>query len=841
MRARLLAFLAHTVYRYDIPILIAAGVISVASLLGVFRLGMVSNVASMLPEGNEAVSDYVASMERMGTLDYLVVMCTGPDVETLTAYSDAFADRIEETGLVNDVRYRIDETDRTFFLSYYLPRIFLFLDDDDFAHIEEKLTPEEIDRALSAARMLLMTPASTAAGELVTKDPLGFLSVMEKRFMSGEGGFRMDTASGYFLSTDHRHLLMLVRPTDPPQDTVFGELLLASLDRASIDAADATGHADVTVSYAGGYVIAVNDARTIKRDLIATMITSLILVLTCFYIIFRRFRFLFFVGTSLGLGIFWTLGFAGWTMGHLNMVTAAFGAILVGLGIDFSIHFYNRFVEEESRGRSLREALTTALSHTGVGISTGAVTTSIAFFGMAFTRFKGLSELGILGGVGILMTLLTTFTVLPALIVRARKIHPMTTGPIAVPRFGMERLAPFIQRRRVVILVVALLLTVLMGWSAVGVGFSTDMTELRPDDSAIFTTQENIWEIFSGSSSEIIVSVSDTDLETALEAAEEARSILLSYAEVSSVEGPGAWLPSTKRQRENLLRVEECHLETVLENFRESKNHLGFSKTAFSEFEKDLLLFANGAVEPITYDDLTGTPGREYTEKYIQRDGDIWRVTLFAYPESGVWIDDIDRTLVRRLKESAPDVEVASISLVLAETRKIVTDDFIMATLIAAVGVFFALLVQFRDIRTVLVSMLSLGCGVVWMLGCMRLLGVSLNFANVVVAPMVVGIGIDDNIHLFHRFTEKKDGSMTDSLVFSGRAVIMTSVTTILGFGSLMFARYGGLKSIGMVSVLGVTLSLVSAIFITGSLMAILEERKKRKAHAGKRELKDSP
>ncbi|MBN1883800.1 MAG: MMPL family transporter [Deltaproteobacteria bacterium] len=837
MRERLLKFLAQTVYRYDIPVLLLAALVSVLSLFGVFRLGMVSNVASMLPEGNEAVGDYVASMERMGTLDYLVVMCTGEDVGTLTAFSDEFASRIEQTGMVGEIRYRIEETDRTFFLSFYLPRIFLFLTESDFIEIEERLTRENIDKALTAARMLLVTPASSGAGGLlITKDPLGFLSVMEKRFMSGEGGFRMDTSSGYFLSSDHKHLLMLVRPNGPPQDTLFGERLLSEMDRASIEAATAMGHTEVTVSYAGGYVIAVNDARTIKRDLIATMITSMILVLACFYLIFRRLRFLLFVGTSLGLGIFWTLGFAGWTMGHLNMVTAAFGAILVGLGIDFSIHFYNRLVEEEAKGLPLQHALTTALSQTGVGISTGAVTTSIAFFGMAFTRFKGLSELGVLGGVGILMTLLTTFTVLPALIVRARKIYKLPAKEMSVPLFGMERLAPFIQKHRGVILCAAAVLTAFMGWCALGVGFSTNMDELRPDDGAIFTTQENIWEIFSGSSSEIIVTVTENDLETALVASEGARSILLDYVEVSSVEGPEAWLPSVKRQRENLSRTDGLHLDAVLEDFKTSRDRLGFSEAAFSDFEEELQVFADGGVAPITITDLEGTPGMEYIQKYIGRDGDTWRVTLFAYPQSGVWTDDIDRTLVARLKKTAPDVEVASISLVLAETRKIVTRDFILATIIAAVGVFFALLIQFRNIRTVCVCMLSLGCGVVWMLGCMKLLGVSLNFANVVAAPMVVGIGIDDNIHLFHRFMEKKNGKMTDALVFSGRAVIMTSVTTVLGFGSLVFARYGGLTSIGMVSVLGVTLCLVSSLFITGALMAVIEGRRDKEAPSEERE-----
>jgi predicted RND superfamily exporter protein len=177
--------------------------------------------------------------------------------------------------------------------------------------------------------------------------------------------------------------------------------------------------------------------------------------------------------------------------------------------------------------------------------------------------------------------------------------------------------------------------------------------------------------------------------------------------------------------------------------------------------------------------------------------------------------------MVKRLKELSPDITVASISMVLMEMKRIIERDFINAIMIALAGVFLALLVQFKELRGVIYSLISLGMGVVWMLGFMGIFGISLNFANVVVAPMVIGIGIDDNIHIYHRYREGGKGKILNAVRFSGRAVIMTTVTTILGFGSLTFARYGGLSSIGFVAVVGVFFCLVSALFVLPALVAL--------------------
>ncbi|MBN1571894.1 MAG: MMPL family transporter [Deltaproteobacteria bacterium] len=828
MREALLKRLANIVYRYDLLVLLAAVLLTVVSTLGVLRLEMVSNVAYMLPEKNEAVSDYLTSLERMGTLDYLVIMVSGEEKNEITGFSDRFAEGIEDSGLINDVRYRVTEGDREFIFEKYLPNIFLYLDDEGFEKIADKLTDSAVDEAVEMDRKLLLTPASSGAAELVTADPLDFFSIIKEGLFSGEGGFRIDSASGYFLSIDGKHLLMLGRPVKPPQDIEFDKKLFSTLGKIENDIKEEYGFEGVKVQYTGGYAIAINDADTIKRDLMLTVFSSLIFVLLSFYFIFRRLSFLLFVGPSLGLGIYWTMGFAGFALGHLNMVTAAFGAILVGLGIDFSIHFYNRFIEEMAKGSGLKLSLDAAFSKTGLGILTGALTTSIAFFAMAFTQFKGLSELGIIGGVGIIMTLTSTFTVLPSLIVRQIKIRGEERISLTpVSNFGMEKLGSFLIRQKRLIIVSALLFSVVMGVFATRVGFETDINELRPKGNEAFAVQEEIWEIFSGSSSEVIITAKSREIEDALILSEKAVEVVGKYREIAKIEGPGQILPSVKRQWENIERTKGLNLKGVVSSFKEALNARQFKTEPFQPFIDSMESFADGDVEPITIGDIEGSVQGDMIKKYIQEGDEGWFVSIFAYPKSGVWKDNIDRGMVKALKKLSPEISVASISMVLMEMKRIIERDFINAITIALIGVFSVLLIQFKEFKGVFYSMISLGMGILWMLGFMGIFGISLNFANVVVAPMVIGIGIDDNIHIYHRYREGGKGEILAAVSFSGRAVIMTTVTTILGFGSLTFARYGGLSSIGFVAVVGVFFCLISALFVLPALVALGEGNEK--------------
>jgi predicted RND superfamily exporter protein len=824
MRELFMKWLARFVYRHGLLVMAGALLLTILSVAGVSRLSMVANVAYMLPRHNPVVSDYLTSLERMGTLDYLVILLSSPRADALTGFADRFAERMRESGLVSEVDYTIGDSDRDYILSTYLPNIFLYLDEEEFTEVARRLEPAAVDEAVRMDRGLLLAPVSSGGADYVTKDPLGLLSVVQDKVSPTAGGFTIDTGSGYYLSVDGRHLLMLARPVGPPQDISFDEKLFAALDSFERDIKRDGDYDGVTVEYTGGYPIAVNDASTIKRDLIMTMTSSVIAVLLLFYLIFRRFTFLFVVAPSLGLGIFWTLGFAGLTLGHLNMVTAAFGAILAGLGIDFSIHFYNRFIEQMSAENGIEDALVKTYATTGVAVTTGAITTSVAFFAMAFTQFSGLSELGIIGGVGILMTLISTFTVLPALIVRTMKVGGAQRLVTAVPAFGMERLGRYITKRRRFLIGAIVVATIGLGYSAGRVHFETDINKLRPQENPVLAVQDKIMEVFSGSAPELVITAEGKDLDEALVVSEGAADVMRGYPEITAVDGPGAFLPSIERQRENISRAASLDIAGAVASLKRSLSAHGFAVEPFMPFITSLERFGNGAVDPVTYGDIVGTPGEKMIERYILHTDDSWYVSIFAYPRAGgSWEKDIDRGVVDKLKGISGSITVASITMVIAEMKKIITRDFILATILASIGVLLALAVQFRNIKGVALCALSLFVGIVWTVGFMGLLDISLNFANIVVIPMIIGIGIDNNIHIYQRYKEDKDGGIVPAMSFSGRAVIMCGLTTIVGFGSLTFSRYGGLSAIGILSVMGVALCLIAALVVLPTLLVLTE------------------
>ncbi len=837
MLEKLFRKLARVIYRHDAAVIAAAVLITLVSLMGIRRISFVSNVVDMLPASIPAVRDYSEAIERVKTIDYLVVVVSCPDPDRLTRFADIFAGRIAETGMVTDVRYKVTKRDKDYILNTYLKKVFLYLDDEDFAAVASRLEPAGVSEAVAMDRTIVLSPGGAAAYELIAADPLGLLAVVKDRLFSGIGGITVDNTFGYFLTKDGKSLLMLARPDRNPSAVVFTDELFGTFDKIERDIKADGGFEDVTVEYTGNHAVVYYDLKTVKRDLKITALFASLVVLLLFFLAFRRLSFLLFVAISLNTGVAWTTGFIGFALGHITIVTAVYAAILNGLGIDFSLHFYNRFLEEKSGGKGLEDALVETFCRVGPAVLSAALTTTLAFFAMCFSQFRGLVELGLIGGVGILTILLTSFTLLPALLVRYIKIRgDKFVCPPAVS-FGTERIGRFIVRHRRVVVVSALLMTAIMGYGVSKITFESDINKAKPKNNPAIAVKERMQEGIGTSFFPVIVTARGQDLDVLLALTEKAEGILGAHPDVALVEGPSAYLPSLERQRENLERLGRIDLERTRRTMGEALIKNGFRPEKFAAFDDTLATFSRGTVVPITYGDLSGTPAADPVGLYIQRitEGqkitDDWFVSIFAYPRPGKWDDGIDPRVVSEIRGLSPRMAVAGFSMVVAEMRKSVIHDFYLTVILASIAVFLAILVMMRDIRAVAYCMTALGMGVVWMLGLMGLFGLKLDFANITVTPMVIGLGIDYSVHIYYRYREREGGGVVSAVGHTGKAILMTSLTTVGGYGSLFLARYTPMNSIGYLSVLGIVCCLVTTFIVMPAFLAIEE---KRKEHGGR-------
>jgi len=210
--------------------------------------------------------------------------------------------------------------------------------------------------------------------------------------------------------------------------------------------------------------------------------------------------------------------------------------------------------------------------------------------------------------------------------------------------------------------------------------------------------------------------------------------------------------------------------------------------------------------------------------KYISKKCDRYLLTL--YPKGNVWSIDYLETFTNEVLDISPSI--CGMPPMFYYLLKIIGADGKRAIMLTIVVVFLFLWADFRSIRFAIIAMLPLLFGMIWMVGFMGLTGIQLTLLNIMALPLIIGIGIDDGVHILHRYRiEGKDG-INSVYRSTGKAIIITSLTTMIAFGSLVFASYGGFDSMGLALFIGVVMCLFASIFVLPTVLAVADRRKKK-------------
>jgi uncharacterized protein len=213
---------------------------------------------SLLPQDDPVVDTFRHTMERFGTIDYLLVVVRIPEGEVLAPYevfADRLAGRLEGLEEIESLEYRLGDTEEL--LDELYPKAALFLDEEERREVEERLSDEGIRQRVAEMRRLVATPQGSVAKRLLTLDPFGLATVFLGRLDASRGAIGVDWSSGYYLSRDHRLLLLLAKPTGPPQDVDFDRRLVAAveaeIERTRQEWPDVLGFDDLATATAEGF------------------------------------------------------------------------------------------------------------------------------------------------------------------------------------------------------------------------------------------------------------------------------------------------------------------------------------------------------------------------------------------------------------------------------------------------------------------------------------------------------------------------------------------------------------------------------------------------------------
>jgi len=605
----------------------------------------------------------------------------------------------------------------------------------------------------------------------------------------------------------------------------------------------------VRLGVTGMPVLENDEMQASQVDSIGTGMLSLAGVAAVFVAGFGGVRRPMMTVLALLIALAWSFGFVTLTLGHLNILSVSFGVILIGLGIDFGIHYVTHYAQRVDEGRAPADALLDAARHVGPGIVTGGLTTALAFCTTVLTRFTGVAELGVIAAGGIVLCVVAAITVLPAMIVLADRPTRQLAAHKPLP---IDWLCYPLQCRPKRTLVLLLGLTAL---TAAGIGrltYDHNLLNLQPvglESAALSrrlaTDQDRgVW--FA------VCSRDSRDELLALEKRLEALEVVSATDEIASAlpVGDSETAALIARIHQRLERLPEQvplipvaardellpQLERMLGQSSAASSATGPDRNIvatlqqlpsreyfrrLSEFQQrmagellDILRSLQQASDPDP-PQLSDLPAG-LTDRFTGKSG---RFLLRVHGHGDTWNMDALARFVQDVESVAPQITGHPVQTYYASRQ--MQQSYLHAAVYSLLAVSIVLMVDFRRIRYWMLAMVPMGLGMLQMFGLLGWLGIPLNPANMIVLPLILGIGIDDGVHVIHDFARQTGGSYRMSSS-TASAVLFTSATTMIGFGSMMFASHQGLRSLGQVLTIGVLCCLVSTLFALPCVLSLL-------------------
>lgn len=763
---------------------------------------------------------YMENLRETGAFDYLFILLEkeeGGDPKELIDFGREIADQLKSLEIGGEkafkrVRFQKVEDEELDqikpILMFFLTHPYLFLDRADIPKLEDRWSDEGIRKQVRKNRSILVSHPSYIMKDLILMDPFEIRWLLLEKWSQGMKGLEFDEASNFLLSKDQHSLLIMTEPQHPATDLNFSKSLIERL-KETVPFPQDRG---IRVSFTGAHPIAISESRVLRFDMQSSLLLSLILILILFFYAYRRLIILIFVGLPLLGGIQLTMGIASITLGTLNLLTSAFAAILAGLGIDFAIHLYDRYHQERASGAEVSSAIETTLTQTGKGIWTGAFTTIFAFAVLFFSRVQGMVELAFLISVGLLCSLFCIYFILPSFLIWTEKRKSLYSySPLQT--FGFKSFSALLKKNPWTFLLFWIGLTLFLLFFAFQIEVEKDFRNLRPKGLDSLQVFERMVHSYGGRKMEAITVHKGENLSSLLSKEGEIAATLGKYqseGKIDSYLSLSQLIPSSEKQKEMVKVIQDSFdLERVKKNFIDELKRSRFEIAPFEPFLRGLEELKRGEVEIFSPETLMASLNQGVFERSLgnlfvkKREG--YQIISHIYYEKG-------KLSLEQLEKEMKGVSITGAERVESEILRIVKEDLYLLTPIAFLIVLLFVFIHFRNWRITFLTMIPIVMGLLMMMGSMSLLGIRLHFVNAVVLPMIIGMGIDNGVHFMHRFLEDGGTDESSTLQKIGRAMILCSLTTMLGFGSLVTAQYPALSTMGWITILGMGFCLLTSL-----------------------------
>jgi hypothetical protein len=791
--------------RQRVALCAVVAVITLATLPVVTRLRIDPDVLNLLPQSGPAVRAFRTYLSVFGSFDRVYVVFEAPEGESIDDYAplvDRYAELLRREPEIARVDTQLFDPGKDW--SYVFDHVFMLLGPEATAGALGRLAAGDMRDELSRARERLRLP-SPAVKELVRQDPFNYLGLLRERLSAANAFVRIDPAAEGYVSKDGRARLVIATPIHPPFDLAFSRRVKAAFDRTT-DAvrAEAAQNPDlgdaaaVRVRFAGGYHLALETERLMRREAFFNLLGSLAGILLLLLLVFRS-AWLFVAGAlPMIVGGLLAAAVVGFSHPNLSGAAAGASALLFGLGIDGLVLLYARYLEERPTSASADEAVG-RLGGSAASMLLGMFTSAATFLALTLVEFPSLKELGRVIGLGMVFGGIATFFLVPALL-------PSTVKPRRPLR--MAWLPAFVARRRRAILWGAGFATVVLGAATPWLRLDLSLDRLRPHTAQLAFEREIVSRF--GLPEDLVVILSEgRDLEALLRTNQRLVEEVARSGGGLPVFSAAQGLPTSASQASvaDVMTQSGLSPADLRGRVANAAEAAGFRPDAFAPFLERTPRLLDPSSR-VTFEGYKQHGLGELLSPYIAPTPDGFAMAAYVHPRSPADLELIG-SIVDRV--GAP-LRLTGMPVVNRELSEGLVPQFLVGVAIGGVAVFVLMWLTFRNLRLTALALLPTILGIIWGAGVLALLGAVVDLFSLFGVLAFIGIGVDFGIHLVHRYAS--EGDLTEALARIAPVNLVAAGIAILGCGTLITSSYPPLHSLGVVSVATLAMCVVGSLLV---------------------------
>lgn len=753
-------------------------------------------------------------MDKIAILVSLKDTSATPQPDLLVAYADDLVQVVEKqlSTTVQKITYNVDDEKIFSMFNHISSNLPIYLEDNDYLVIDSLIKIDKIKATLIEDYHTLESPSSIVLKQIIRQDPIGLSYIALKKLQQLQYDENIELFNNCILTKDRRHLMIFITPQFPPSNTEKSTLLMNGLD-SIVHQLNIESYKDIKTEYFGATAVFLENSIQLREDIQLTQSITIIFLIFFIGLYFRRKLAPVNILIPVAFGALFSLSLIYFLKGSISVIAFGTGSVVFGIAVNYSLHLFNHYKHRKDMRQVLRDL--------SMPLTIGSFTTIGGFLSLLLVKSELLKDLGLFTAFSLIGASLCTLIFLPQLIIKKEKT---TSEPIAESSW-LDRISSYQPENKKPLVLLILILSLILFNSVHKVGFESDILQMNYMSEPLKEVQNKLNKINSYFLQSVYLVAEGKTVNEALLNNEkvkskiellQAKDIIKKHSGVSSVMISDS-LQQQRINRWNLYWTNQ-NKKQLMTNLVSEGIKQKFSANAFDPFKE--LLYKN-------YKVISISESEELSKAFLE---DL----IIVKSEKAMVMNILKVNLEDRQKiydafEHDENVTVIDKQYLTNRMVEIIISDFNTIALITSSLVFMVLLLTYGRIELALVSFIPMLITWIWILGIMGIVGLQFNTINIILSALIFGLGDDYSLYIMDGLIQEyKTGKK--NLTSYKSSILLSAITTTVGLGVLVFAKHPALKSIAVISIIGMTcVVFISLILIPFFFNMIIIKRVHRK------------